>query len=70
MRAKAATAYVPPASLAAIEAALGHTDRALDLLEQAYAVRDIRLSFIHIDMRWQALRKEPRFIALEGKVGR
>jgi len=70
LSAKAAGGYVPPTSLAAIENALGRRDRALDLLEQAYAVRDIRLAFINIDARWQSLRTEPRFIALERKIGR
>jgi serine/threonine-protein kinase len=69
LTAKAADAYVPPTSLAAIENALGRVDRALDLLEQAYAARDVRLAFIHTDTRWQSLRAEPRFVALERKVG-
>lgn len=56
--------YVPPTSIAAVYAGLGDNGTALDYLERAYDVRDLRLSFIKIDGRWGSLKDEPRFQAL------
>lgn len=65
---RSATAYVPPTSRAAIELALGRRDRALELLEQAHAVRDVRLTFLAVDSRWNALRDHPRFQTLAQRM--
>lgn len=54
--------YVPATSLAMVVQALGDTARALDLLEQGYRERDVRMSFLLID--WPGLRGEPRYQAL------
>lgn len=67
--ARAMNAYVPPTSRAAIELALGRRERALELLEQAHALRDVRLTFLAVDSRWNALRGEPRFQALARQMG-
>lgn len=61
---RAAERYVPPTSIAAIHAALGENNLALDALDRAYAVRDARLCYLKNDGRWSALRAEPRFVAL------
>ena len=44
----------------------GTLQGALDLLERAYRERDVRMSFLVIDIgpRWSKLRAEPRFLAL------
>ena len=54
--------YVPATSLAMVVHALGDTGRALDLLEQGYRERDVRMSFLLMD--WPMLRGEPRYQAL------
>lgn len=64
-----AAGYVPATSLAAVHNALGDTAAALSLLERAYDERDIRLSFLGIDARWNNLRAEPRFQALAKRMG-
>lgn len=56
--------YVPPTSIAAVYVGLGDNASALDYLERAYDVRDLRLSFMKIDGRWGPLKNEPRFQAL------
>lgn len=56
--------YVPATSLAALHNALGDTPRTLDLLEQGALQRDVRMSFLGIDRRWNNLRDQPRFRAL------
>ena len=60
----AQTTYVPGTSRAAISNALGNHDEALDLLETAFEQRDVRMTFIRIDARWNNLRPHPRFRAL------
>ena len=62
------TRYVPPTSLAAVQAALGDERAALDSLDKAYAVRDPRLFALKDDPRWAGLRQQPRFKALMVKL--
>jgi len=69
LEARAAAGYVPATSLASIRNVLGDTAGALDLLERAYAERDIRMAFLGIDSRWNNLRGEPRFQALARSLG-
>jgi DNA-binding winged helix-turn-helix (wHTH) protein/TolB-like protein len=66
MEARDREGYWPASSLASLHNALGETDAALDLLERAYRERDVRMSFLVIDMssRWNNLRAQPRFRAL------
>lgn len=65
---RAKSRYVPPSSLAAVYAALGEVEPALDALDQAYLTRDTRLTFLKDDPRLAGLRQEPRFIALLHKL--
>lgn len=58
------TGYMPATRLALAQLALGQRERALDLLERAYAERDLNMSFLLVDGRWRALHDEPRFRAL------
>lgn len=53
--------YLPPTSLATVQAALGDAAAALASLEMAVAVRDTRVIFLKDDEHWQPLRNEPRF---------
>ena len=65
---RANAGYVPATSLASICNALGNRLGALDLLERAYAQRDIRMTFLKVDARWNNLRGEPRFQALSTRL--
>ena len=60
--------YVSPSSIAAVHAALGDVEPALDALDQAFLVRDTRLVFLKDDPRLASLRQEPRFVALVRKL--
>lgn len=62
LEARRAAGYVPATSLAVAASALGDTERVLDLLEQGYRERDVRMSFLLQD--WPRLRGQPRFEAL------
>ena len=66
MEARDREGYWPASSLATLHNALGETEAALGLLERAYRERDVRMSFLVIDMntRWNNLRAQPRFRAL------
>ena len=50
-------------------AALGQTDRAMDLLERAYQARAAGLIYLHLDPGYGPLRGDPRFTALVQKIG-
>lgn len=67
--ARRAERYVPATSFAAVHAALGETDAALDELERAHRERDIRMAFMKVDARWNCLRAQPRFRALAQRMG-
>lgn len=50
--------------LAMIYNGLGESKRSLDYLEQSFDEREIHLTFMKVDTRWDNLRSEPRFINL------
>ena len=66
--AQAKSRYVPPSSIAAVHAALGEVEPALDALDLAFVTRDTRLTFLKDDPRLAGLRKEPRYVALIHKL--
>lgn len=64
LEAMALRRHVPPSNFAAVHCALGDTALALDWLERAHQARDLRMSFLRVDWRFQPLRRQPRFIRL------
>lgn len=60
--------YVPATSIATIYCGLGDEDQALTWLERGHAARDVRLTFLKVDHRWDPLRGNPRFVALMQKM--
>jgi TolB-like protein/Tfp pilus assembly protein PilF len=61
--------YVPPVNAALVLSALGETDKALASLEKGCAERDVRLTLLKVDPRWDSLRSNPRFIAILKRIG-
>jgi tetratricopeptide (TPR) repeat protein len=61
--------YVPPYSVALVYAGLGEADRAFGLLDEAYREHSSWLSHLKIDTRLDPLRNDPRFHALETRIG-
>src|SRR5437868_6843728 len=61
--------YVPPVNVALVLSALGATDKALASLEKGCAERDVRLTLLKVDPRWDSLRSDPRFIAILKRIG-
>jgi tetratricopeptide (TPR) repeat protein len=60
----AAAHYVPPYATALIHAGLDDLDASFEWLELAYAVRDIHLTLLPIDAKWDACRADRRFESL------
>jgi adenylate cyclase len=53
--------YVPPSGRALIYAGLRQTNASLEALEEALDERDVRLTFLLVEPRWDPLRSESRF---------
>jgi len=66
---RASESYVPPSALAAAYLGIGETDKALELLEQAYEQHDVRIAYLGMDARWNAIRAHPRFRELLNQLG-
>jgi serine/threonine-protein kinase len=69
LHALSAQRYVPPSNFAVVHCGLGQVELSLDWLDNACAERDVRLTFLRIDRRWDVLRDHPRFVALAKRVG-
>lgn len=61
--------YVPPHSIAVIYHGLGNKDQTFHWLEKAYEERDVRLTFLRTDPKWDSLRNDARFEDLVRRVG-
>ena len=48
---------------------LGEKEEALRYLEKSLEEREIQVTFIKIDRRWDDVRSEPRFASLMQRVG-
>ncbi|CAN5214411.1 hypothetical protein BH20ACI2_BH20ACI2_04000 [soil metagenome] len=62
LKSLAAGNYVPAHSFAMIYNGLGEREEALNYLEKSFQEREVQMTFIKIDTRWDELRSEPRFI--------
>jgi serine/threonine-protein kinase len=60
--------YVPPANFAVVYCGLGDAGHSLKWLERAYSERDVRLTFLKIDRRWDTLRGNSQFAALAKRM--
>ena len=58
------TRFVPPSHIALIYNGLGENDKSLEWLEKGYEQRDPKMAFLKVDVKWNNLRNEPRFIEL------
>jgi len=60
--------YVPPSNFALVHCGLEEADRAFAWLERAYAERDLRMTFLKVDRRWDELRDDPRFVDIVARM--
>ena len=61
--------YVPPVNIALVHNGLGDQNEALSWLEKACEDRDVRLTLLKVDPRWDSFRSNPRFIAILKHIG-
>jgi serine/threonine protein kinase/Tfp pilus assembly protein PilF len=61
--------YVPPYNFAMIHNGLNESAEAFAWLEKAYDERDVRLTFINVDPKWNSFRSDSRFISLIKRIG-
>ena len=61
--------YVSPYWLALVHTGLGDRARALELLDRAYQHRDVWLTWLGVEPRYDALRTEPRFGEILRNIG-
>ena len=61
--------YVPSVYLAHVYSALGDLDKAFEILDQGYAVRDRHLVFVKCSPEMAPRREDPRFQQLLEKIG-
>jgi TolB-like protein/class 3 adenylate cyclase/Flp pilus assembly protein TadD len=61
--------YIPPYNVAMVYHALGEEGEALALLEKGCEERDVRLTLLKVDPRWDSLRSNPRFAAILKRIG-
>ena len=61
--------YVPPYAMALICAGLGRQDDAMQWLDRAFDCRDVHLTFLTIDPKWDGFRSDRRFAALLKRCG-
>jgi hypothetical protein len=60
---------VSPYYLALVYVGLNRNEQALDLLEHAFADRSNGLVFLKVEPELDPLRSNPRFVALQKKLG-
>ncbi len=61
LKSLAAKRHVPAHNFAMIYNGLGEKNEALNYLEKSFQEREVQMTFIKIDTRWDWLRAEPRF---------
>jgi len=69
LRSFAQNHYVPAYNFAMIYNGLDEKDQALAYLERSLEEREVQITFIKIDMRWDELRSDPRFQEIMRRVG-
>jgi len=61
--------YVPPVTIALVYNGLGDQNEASTWLEKAIEDRDVRLTLLKVDPKWDSFRSNPRFIAILKRIG-
>lgn len=64
LKSAASAQYSPDYNIALIHNGLGEREEALNSLEKAFQSRDVRLTLLKIDPKWNNLRGDPRFVEL------
>jgi len=68
LTARSKTKYVSSYQFAVIHLGVGHNERAIAALEQAYGERSMLLGYLKMDPRFDPLRDDPRFQSLLSRI--
>jgi eukaryotic-like serine/threonine-protein kinase len=68
LTARSKTKYVSSYQFAVIHLGLGHNERAIAALEEAYEERSMLLGYLKMDPRFDPLRSDPRFQSLLSRI--
>jgi len=69
LKSAATKSYVPAYSFAVIHNGLGEKQEALKYLEKSFQEREVQITFIKIDTRWDEMRDDLRFQSLIQRLG-
>jgi tetratricopeptide (TPR) repeat protein len=69
LKAIARERYVPPYAMALVHAGLDQRDLAFEWLERAYTARDVHLTWLPQDSKWDPFKDDPRFRDLLNRCG-
>jgi TolB-like protein/Flp pilus assembly protein TadD len=61
--------YIPPCNIALVYNGLGDQIEALRWLQKALDERDVRLTLLKVDPRWDSFRSNPQFVAILKRIG-
>jgi tetratricopeptide (TPR) repeat protein len=61
--------YIPPVNVALIYNGLKDQNEGIAQLEKACEERDVRLTLLKVDPRWDSFRANPRFVAILKRIG-
>jgi hypothetical protein len=61
--------YIPPVNIALVYNGLGDQNEALSWLEKACDDRDVWLTLLKVEPRWDSFRSNPRFVAILNRIG-
>ncbi|MGI9168211.1 MAG: winged helix-turn-helix domain-containing tetratricopeptide repeat protein [Pyrinomonadaceae bacterium] len=64
LKKRLAERYVPPYNIALLHNGLDERNETLDWLEKGYEQRDVRMTFLKVDPKWDKLRLDSRFMSL------
>ena len=69
LKLSATKSYVPAYSFAVVHNGLGEKEEALKYLEKSFQEREVQITFIKIDTRWNEVHDDPRFQNLMQRLG-
>ena len=69
LKVSATKSYVPAYNFAVIYNGLGDKEQALKYLEKSFQEREVQITFIKIDTRWNEMHDDPRFQSLMQRLG-
>jgi serine/threonine-protein kinase len=61
--------YIPPYNVGLVYAGMGQSDQAIAQLEKGCDDRDVRVTLLGVDPRWNSFRSDPRFQAILKRIG-